>query len=365
MKIGFITTHQYRNFGTFLQCYALQYVLESLGHEVEIIDYRRKEYQRGKIERLRIWLGNIRRYPVKNLRKVQNCIRTIKRNRLFQIFYFQYFHLSSESYATFDELKSHPPVYDLYIAGSDQIWNPSLNGFIKAYFLTFVPEGKKTSYAPSIGITSLNEVQKRQFAILLSDYQHISCREKTGVQLLNECGIKNVVQVVDPTLLLPSSFWQSLAKKSSLSSKDNYGLAYFLSCDEEKEHIVAPLYHMLKRFDLTMDNTCNSQSILAAGPCEFLSLIRNADFVCTDSFHGVVFSVIFQKEFYALPRHRLDSANSQNSRIIDFLNDLGLEERWITQPLLSRIPIHYTDANIKLQNRIKHSFDYLNRMLYD
>ena len=171
MKIGFITTHRYKNFGTFLQCYALQHVLEKLGHEVEIIDYERKDFQRRKIERLRILLGDIKRNPVKNLKKVRNCLRSIKRNRLFKKFCSCYFHLSTESYATSNDLVNHPPIYDLYLAGSDQIWNPSLNGFINPYFLTFAPKGrKKSSYAPSIGIVSLDEAQKKQFKILLSDF---------------------------------------------------------------------------------------------------------------------------------------------------------------------------------------------------
>lgn len=366
MKIGFITTHQYRNFGTFLQCYALQHVLTKLGHHVEIIDYQRKEYKKGWIENVRIILGDIRRHPIKNLRIILHYPFLIKRTRLFNIFYRDNYQLSPQKYPTSDSLKKNPPVYDIYISGSDQIWNPTLNGFIEPYFLTFVPQGKfKAAYASSIGITQLNEEQKKTFSSLLHDFKFISCREASGIQILNSCNINNVTQVVDPTLLLDKQFWLSLSQKSYIH-KQQYGLTYFLSKTNYKEKCVTPLFKTNKRLDLTMETDYKSKSILAAGPYEFLSLINNADFICTDSFHGVVFSILFEKEFYALPRHSERNINSQNSRITDLLKDLGLIDRWVQdQEKIIRYPINYHEVNIKLTKLKGKSFNYIRTMLYD
>lgn len=366
MKIGFITTHQYKNFGTFLQCYALQYVLTELGHHVEVIDYQRKEYEKGWLERMRIIAGDIRRHPLKNLRIILNYPFHFKRNYLFNKFYCKNFLLSPQKYPTSDSLKRNPPIYDLYISGSDQIWNPTLNGFIEPYFLTFVPTGGlKAAYASSIGITTLNEEQKATFRFLLHDFKFISCREKSGLQLLNSCGINNVIHVVDPTLLLNKQFWLSLSQKSSIH-KRQYGLTYFLSKSIYKEKLVTPLFETDKRLDLTMETDCAFKSILAAGPYEFLSLINNADFICTDSFHGVVFSILFEKEFYALPRHNEGNINSQNSRIKDLLEDLGLTNRWIQhQANIVRTPINYQEINARLSNLKEKSFNYIRTMLHD
>lgn len=366
MKIGFITTHQYKNFGTFLQCYALQYTLTKLGHHVEVVDYQRKEYQKKWIEKTRIILGDIRRYPLKNLRIILNYPFLMKRICLFNKFYKRNFQLSSQKYPTSDSLKKNPPIYDLYISGSDQIWNPTLNGFIEPYFLTFVPKGRiKAAYAPSIGIAKLNEKQQDTFKRLLHDFKFISCREKSGVQLLNNCGIINVTQVIDPTLLVDKEYWLSLSQKSSIN-KQQYGLTYFLSKTDYKEKLINPLFKTKRRLDLTMETDCNYKSILAAGPYEFLSLINNADFICTDSFHGVVFSILFEKEFYALPRHNEGNINSQNSRITDFLKDLGLSDRWIQhQENIIRTPINYHEINTKLSYMKEKSFNYIKTMLHD
>ena len=366
MKIGFVTTHQYKNFGTFLQCYALQYVLTKLGHQVEIIDYQKKDYNKRWLEKVRIILGDIRRHPLKNLRIVLNYPFLIKRTYLFNKFYRENYLLSTKKYSNSDSLKKNPPIYDLYISGSDQIWNPTLNGFIEPYFLTFAPAGKlKAAYAPSIGVSKLNEEQKKTFKTILHDFKYISCRENSGVQLLNSCGISNVTQVVDPTLLLNKQFWITLSQKSSIH-KQQYGLTYFLSKTDHKEKLVMPVFETYKRLDLTMETDCKYTSILAAGPYEFLSLINNADFVCTDSFHGVVFSILFEKEFYALPRHNDKNINSQNSRITDFLKDLGLTDRWIQhQENIIRTPIDYSEINARLFNLKEKSFNYIRAMLHD
>lgn len=364
MEIGFVTTHRYKNFGTFLQCYALQKVLSDYGHNVEIIDYLRCDLKKSNLERIRILIGSVRRNPIKHLLIFLNFFRSLKRDYLFNRFFKENFKLSPKSYPTSDSLKQNPPVYDIYIAGSDQIWNPNLNGFIEPYFLTFAPKDKvKISFASSIGISYLSTEQKQHFYNYLHDYKIISCREQTGVNLLLGCGLKNIYKVADPTFLLSNEFWSEMASKSSIRPK-NYGLTYLLSKTLEKENIAKQLFNKTKRIDLSMDKQIGVRSILSAGPIEFLYLIKNSDFICTDSFHGVVFSIIFEKEFYVLPRHDENNINSQNSRIYNLLSEINLEERLIKTLDFTRKPINYSIVSPKIKRISNESMKFIQQALY-
>lgn len=361
MKIGFVTTHEYHNFGTFLQCYALQRKLQDMGHDVEIIDYKRKELLRPIGQRVRILLGDIRRNPITNIHRLINWGKMKKRDALFKVFAKQHYSLSKEHYNTAKDLEQNPPVYDLYLSGSDQIWNPSLNGFIEPYFLTFAPDrATKVSYASSIGLSMLSDAEKIHLKQLLNGYKSISCREQTGVELINECGFKEVKCVLDPVFLLSPKEWLSLTKESSTKLPKEYNLTYFLDATDNKKMIAKQLVPNYEILNLTADIDCCTHSIYEAGPLDFLSLIYNCNHFCTDSFHGMVFALLFEKDFYVVPRHESSSERSQNSRIQDLLSLLHLEKRWIeNENVVPTIPIDYKVVNEILRKQLDFSLEYL------
>ena len=360
MKIGFVTTHQYQNFGTFLQCFALQKMLQDLGHDTEIIDYRREEFKRTMFEKIRIAIGDFRKHPMSYISNILAWFLLCKRRSLFNKFAKENFKISQQYWKTSDDLKLNPPQYDLYMSGSDQIWNPSICGFIEPYFLTFAPKDSfKVSYAPSIGLSHLSTVEIDQLSTMLATYKYLSCRETTGCRLLADCGMK-VEHVLDPTLLLDISIWNSMADKSKIH-KTNYNLCYFLTETPEKRMQAYELLSDAKIENLTVDFRYSKGAILAAGPYEFLSLIRNAKTIVTDSFHGMLFSILFGKDFYILPRHQATNHNHQNSRIIDMLNALELSNRWC--PTSTNIsPIDYIAVSNKINILKQHSIRYLQKV---
>lgn len=362
MRIGFVTTHRYQNFGTFLQCFALQKILQELGHDVEIIDYRREEFEQSTLNKARIVIGDFRRHPMDYIRNISAWFLLCKRKSLFYKFAKENFRVSRQFWKTNDDLKANPPQYDLYLSGSDQIWNPAICGFIEPYFLTFAPKGSlKASYASSIGLSHLSTTEIEQLKVMLTTYQYLSCREKIGCKLLADCGYTEVKHVLDPTLLIDKSIWETMSSKSTIQNKD-YNLCYFLAETPEKRTKAHELLSDEKIENLTVDFRYSKDAILAAGPYEFLSLIRNAKTIVTDSFHGMIFCVLFGKDFFVFPRHKETDHNHQNSRIIDMLDTIGLKNRWYPPSKDNISPIDYTIVDNKIKTLKQYSIEYLHKV---
>lgn len=332
-----VTTQRHLNFGTLLQCHALQHYIEMQGYAVEILDYLGKEYTRTNLQKLRIWLGDLRRNPVKQIRIANNIFRGWKRKKLFAKFLKERITLTSKSYGTSQSIKKKLSCYDIYIAGSDQIWNPQLGGFKPVYFLKFAPENcRKISYAASFGIDSFSENEAKQISAMVIDIDSISCREQSGVEFLRRLG-HDATLVLDPTLLLTANYWRSIADKKMIDRfPKKYILSYFLSFSDEKKTMIEQRFCNHKVVDLSVEYDAPSQSIVAVGPEQFLSMIDNCELLVTDSFHGMVFALIFQKDFYVVPRN--NSLNSQNTRIENLLEKFGLLERWLPE---TKLPIEF------------------------
>lgn len=362
-RVLIVTTQRHFNFGTMLQCYALQHYVESLGYVVEVLDYTGYDYSRTPISKLRIFLGDLRRSPLKYIKILLNIFRWNKRERLFKRFLSERIKLTVNKYPTFDEVRRTLPVYDIYIAGSDQIWNPRIGGFKPVYFLQFVDNRSlKISYAASFGIDTFDESEYKQIHCLTAGLTSISCREQSGVEFLRRAGINSTL-VVDPTLLLPVSYWRSLSDKEFASKyTKKYILTYFLSRSERKTDMLEHSFkdNNLRRLDLCVDENAPSESLLAVGPEQFLSLIDNCELLITDSFHGMVFALIFHKNFYIVPRNSSNS-NSQNTRIVNLLEKIELMDRWLPSMVLpgTNEDIDYTKIEPLLQQYISESSSWL------
>lgn len=336
MKIGILTIHDSPNYGACLQCYALWKYLSDQGYDCEIIDLHRpgahpdyipsRKYRRARpvqksiLKKLKLLLKrSLGKKPLQ--RQYYNEESKIKFDA------FNSLYTKSKPYNDIDEFYDNPPRYDIYIAGSDQLWNPTQIYCIEPYFLTFVSgaEKKKISFSTSIGITELTDKEKDLFKQWLSDFTAISVREKQAKELLSSFVDREVKQVSDPTFLLPYTSWKKLANYPNIKAKyilyfalhiENTILDY---CKKLSIESGLPLYVMNQTQPDPIDNSY--LAVKDAGPRDFIGYIANADMVITDSFHGTVFSIIMgSKNFYTY----IAPNSNRGSRIEDLLNTFSL-----------------------------------------
>lgn len=295
-KVGIITFHGAHNYGSVLQAYALQKKYRELGAVSEIIDFR-TEKQKEQYRPLTKRKGF--RYILKNIFFLLNYKNRKKKYDNFENFISTKLNLSCNSYDSLEQLEMYPPDYDLFICGSDQIWNTSPNDASMAYFLPFVKNTIKVSYAPSFG--QLGEIKyKKEIAEYLRDFNMISVREERGAELVQEMiGIEPKV-LVDPTLLFDAvKCWDEICAPRIVEGD----YIFFYSLFSTKE-LISSVKEISKKTNLpvVISNVSNQNDIMNgfikityAGPCEFLSLIKNSKLVVTSSFHGTIFSVLYKK----------------------------------------------------------------------
>lgn len=362
MKIGILTFHCAHNYGAVLQCYALQQYLLSLGHEVVVINYR-PEYLLDPytvFPKLSIysWKGKLTRL----INFVITFYIRIVRHRVFEDFINKYLKLSDVVRTKHDIEKLD---YDVFIMGSDQIWNPKITkGFDDVYFGYFDTKrgAKKIAYAASLGLSSLTEEQKSYLQNSMSNFDAIGVRENNMKDLLQPLTAKSVVQVLDPTLLLDRKIWESLSSKSSLS-KEKYVLTYQVEVNKNVNRIA---YLIAKQLDAKVIqlvawpkfNYANEDIRQVAGPLEYISYIKYAECVVTSSFHGTAFSIIFRRPFYVVDLQSLRKGS--NERMKTLLSEFHLEERYISEngnPVYHNI--NYSTVEDIIKYRKNSSRDFL------
>jgi hypothetical protein len=338
MRIAIITWCTYNNFGTYLQAYALQQYLKSMGFEVGLLDDSkfieiRKSYLHRFVSRIKSELKKIIKPSLKKTEQLDNISI-----RLFSEFRNKYLIIDKNVIP----LSGVSNRYDLFICGSDQIWNPG--GFAdhnnKDFFFANFTHKKKISYAPSLGVMTIPKEYKRHFAELISDFSSLSVREKTSIKPLEELTNKKIICVVDPTFLLTSREWNQLIEGINIERRENYVLLYLLSYNIdylEYAKAFASKFHLNIKIIQSIGVDFKEDKTEPAGPLEFLHLIKNADYVFTDSFHAIIFSIIFEKQFLAFKRFSDNDILSQNTRVNDLLEICGLKNRFIGSKQLSDI----------------------------
>ena len=306
MKVSIITCHNVYNFGASLQCYALMKFLSEKGHNVSIIDYRpaylNNHFSFSAIGNP-VWEKSIVRRVIYRALKFPRRLILLKRKVNFDKFTKRYLKLSESRYVSFNQLREHPPIADIYICGSDQIWNSVFeNGRDPAFYLQFAPIGStKVSYAASFGTDYLVEGSKKLVVSSLKEFSAISVREVSGVKILNSIGIYNVEKVLDPVFLLKRYQWEEMVIKSRYNNK------FVLVYDFDNSNIIKNIsekiasYENLKIYSLNKLNYVH-RSFELYGPEEFIGLIKNAEYIVTNSFHAVAFSLIFNKSFWVVRR---------------------------------------------------------------
>lgn len=326
MKIGILTFHWSDNYGAVLQAHALQTVLQSRGHDVQIVDYRPQQPE----SLMRRWLSASPR----------GCVRKWEQNwKAFLFERFRRHHLvrTPDVFHSVSELRNIAEAFDLLITGSDQVWNPrwldQVEGFWDLYFLTFAnPNTRRISYAASIGHSDLKTLTpewQEKLAAKMKLIDVISVREPSAVDLVQQlCGRKDAVCVADPTFMLDRAHYDKLA---GATTREEPYLFSFMLHGLEKEAATA-CRTVAGRLRLKIVQ-CNARTTgLHAGytlppPEAWLSMIRDAKFVVTNSFHCTVFCLIFHIPFLNV---MLDEAiGSMNSRLADVLKPIGLAGRMI------------------------------------
>lgn len=365
MKTATITFHGAHNYGSVLQAYALQQTIMSLGYENEIINLR-TERQKDLYTVFTKRKGL--KYIFKNISHLAYYFPLKKRYNKFEDFINSKLKITRE-YATEAELRQADMQYDTFIAGSDQIWNPIPVDFDWSYYLIFVQQGKRISYAPSFGqLSSLGDKGTEQnIADALKKFDVISVRERGSAQNIYRITGKESAIVLDPTLLVEREHWLSLVKNKKQLIKGNYIFFYTLFADPVRLSIVKKISKALN-MPIVTSNFSNQYDVINpfkklydAGPLDFLTLIRDAKIVVVSSFHGAVFSSILNVPFFAID-------GMEDARISTLLTSLGLEHRTITaanvvEKINDSNGIDFKYVNNRIRVGRKTSMDFLKQNL--
>lgn len=369
-NICIVTFYKSCNYGSNLQAIALSKKLNSMGYNILFL---------GKFN-VKLF---IMRYPKLLFARIVNKLNNKQRKKFFVPVPYNVSderkikmeRFRQENYQEIFFCSSH--IWNaarkngmIFVAGSDIIWNPS-RGYPSKFFLDFAYYARLTrfSYASSIGSKNLPQKYFKVYKKYLGSMKEIGVREQSVVDMIQPIIEKKVTKVVDPTLLLNADEWKNFSNKAKFSipiSSRGFVFCYFVMDDPRywkyvkrikdstnKQIIVLPMHHNDEKqpYEIIFDGT----------PYEFVWLIENSDFICTDSFHACSFSLIFKKEFYLLRRSRKD----EDAKYDDFLKRYGLEKRRIENEMYFKrdANIDYTYAYEQLNKDVKLSIKYLEEVL--
>lgn len=369
MKIKTLTTYDVYNYGASLQAYALQTYLTNLGNDVEIINYQ-PEYLTRKYNYK--WVNpesrmshNVVTRSAYRIMKYLQRQTTLGRKRKFDEFNHKILKETKHKYLTYSELCQNPPEADLYIAGSDQIWNVFYEtGRDPAFYFDFVKEGTKVSYAASFSYLNIDNENLERIKKSLSTFKAVSVREYQGLEILNKIGIQGT-WVLDPVFLLSVDKWKTLM--SDFKKTEPYLLIYDFEgnsllkkfAKNYAKHKKLKIYSITDTYPkLYADKNFNN-----AGPREFLSLIYNCDAFISNSFHGTAFSIMFHKPVFVFNRHR----HKVNSRMQSLMKQFDLEKCIINDISESKNVMSFAFDPIKIDKIKNHyllmSENFLNKLL--
>ena len=341
--IAFITVHIGTNVGSNLQAIATSEVLKKSGYNPVLVNYipPRVTYKR-------YWHDSFTN-PLKLIWRIINFPSFYYQKLLFGRYLAKYTHQTRPIYNE-DNLAKHLPKADIYMTGSDQVWNFKWNeGFDGHYFFHGI-EGKKVAYASSIGMEALTQQEQNILKRELNSYDKIAVREVQAVKQLNDIGISSI-QVIDPTLMLNREQWKTFVEKRII--KDSYLLVYTPYNIKDKEQIYKTVRSIASTKGLQVvtfswdyfGERLADKTVYYASPGDFLSLMYYADFVVTNSFHGTAFSINLNKQFWVY------APSMFSSRVSNIIHLLGLENRMIDGVIERNAiddNIDYEKVNLKL-----------------
>ena len=384
-KIGMAINYNYPDYGGMLQAYASYRKIRDLGYEPEAININAIS---GDIKKRKI------KYFVKNIfdssivkEKSQIVFKKIrtklnkelssnlgKRYDAFDNFCKEHFKVSRE-YQSWNDLSNGCKAYSSVVVGSDQLWLPS-NIAGDYYTLSFVPDKvNKIAYATSFGVSKIAKGQEMKAKEYLSRINYLSAREESGQRIIKECTGRDVQLVCDPALLLTAKEWDEDATPGRII-RDRYIFCYFMGDNPWQRKFVMELknktgYKIVALLHLDQyiksDENYVDEAPYDVSPADFINLVKNAEMVCTDSFHGTVFSLTYGKTFFTFMRFSDKATLSTNSRITTLLKHVGVEDRLVTkqssvEELMNR-ELDYTAIQDRLSKFRNDSLQYLKKAL--
>ena len=381
--LGVCIKYYHENYGGMLQAYATVNLFERLGIEYELIRYGK---QRSFSEKIRSLPRLLNRYLLNDKYEAYKkrsglqkhpeiAALNEQRNSAFHRFREGHFTKLSPVYPNYDQLCKEAGKYAAVLVGSDQLWSPA--GLpTNFYNLKFVPDGiRKISYASSFGTKHIPWYQKTRTAEYLNRIEYISVRENAGKSIVKALTGRDVPVVLDPVLLFDKAGWEALVEpKREIGEK--YVFAYFLGRNPEyREAVTKAAKEMglkvvvLRHLDqyIPEDENFGDIALYDVDPARFLNLLRGAEYVFTDSFHGTCFSIIHEKQFVIFKRYSDAAKHSKNSRIESLCGNLGLTDRVYTDPDNLREQtsccIDYAAPKEKLKAWYEMSYTYLKEAL--
>lgn len=367
------------NYGTSLQGFATIKLIELLGHDYEIIRYIKKRslFEIARILPMYLMSGgfyNMKRWFIKKFHAKHtaefaedNAVRT----RTMNAFKEKYFKPRSHFYEGYADLQKGSRNYDVIFVGSDQVWTPA-SLYSKFYNLLFVDDAvRKFSYASSFGVARIPARQHKKTAHYLNRLDAIGVREISGKNIVESLTSKQATVVLDPTLLLSKEKWESFVDAPQ-KYNEPYIFCYILGSNDMTRKAVDELKKAtglkvvyLRHVDEYNrdDDTMGDYAPFDVSPLDFVNLIRHASYVLTDSFHGSIFSIIFNKQFITFYRYIQDSNSitNKNSRIDSLFDIFGLKDRIFRNNIVTEInrPIDFASVNTILERERNKSLAFL------
>lgn len=351
------------NYGGILQNYALQVVLQRLGHNPVTLRFPSMYQNRSVISSIQLYLNLLGRYYIKRILR-RNAVRPLspskwkKNTASFESFINKYINCSEYVQNISVEICNQYEI-DALIVGSDQIWRPEVPFVIERYFCRFASNSNipRVSYAASLALDrwTFQPNQTSEIRNLLTHFSHVSVREQSGISLLKENVNCEAEWVVDPTMLLKKEDYLKLIENIP-QRKDKFVFAYILDNNNDKESAIIQYAqtNMLKVYYLNDIASDSSASIE-----RWLSLFRDCEIVITDSFHGTVFSILFEKQFMCFENPHRGNARMNSLKVLT-----GLEERFVKNFNEFKLTdINYKIINEKIDIKRRSSWSFLQKSL--
>lgn len=368
-KIGCVIayTEGHNNYGTSLQGYAMLKKIQQLGYEVEVIHYVKQLSTIQKIKfvanaiRAGEWKSivarltakrTLKKYPqyAAGIAKRTKAVNAYKAKKLLPLFH---------TYVGYDALHKGSLNYDAVVVGSDQVWTPmSLPN--KFFNLLFVDDSvHKIAYASSFGVSEIPSFQRKETGLYLDRFYRIGVREERGKEIVEELSHQKATVVADPTLLLTREEWEAEISDARPNESEPYIFCYFLGTNQEARKAANQLRKQTGYKIITIrhmdeyvpeDELFGDEAPYNVDPNDFVKYISKAAYVCTDSFHCTVFSILFHRQFMTFYRFAATNKTGRNSRIDSLFNILGLQDRlYIGNISIIGNPIAYDKVDKRLK----------------
>lgn len=366
LKVATLSYQHAFNYGAVFQVAALQHVITQLGADCDIIDYRCPAIDR--------------QYDFKPIRMNSSIFSSLRANLVLAPFiigkkknfaHWMDSYKKTEIITDKEQLKKLNERYDKFIVGSDQVWNLKCQGHDDAFFLDFVSDStKRIAYAASFGTYDIKPIDRGFYEKYMKNFEHISVRENRGIDLVKELSGKKSISCMDPVLLAGREFWDSKSDKSFHPSEKyifvyqlGHGSAVPKFVKQLKKDTRLKVYFVTCHIGNMVYYSVSDKNVSTVSPELFLSLISEAEYVVTNSFHAAVLSIIYQKQFYVVSMG--GEKSKYNSRIYNLLDEYKMMEVMVeTYSNINGVKWNYENLESYVNQNRKQSLDYLKKTLF-